>query len=293
MKRNLLYIVLAGFLWGSSGIFSNLLSPYGFSPLQLTAVRGIVSGLCMVISLLIFGRGYFRVRKNQILFCLAAGAAVFCTAASYYTAIRASSVSTAVVLMYTSPAFITGYSVLFLGEKITKGKALSIAAMILGCMLVSGIFTGMTFSPWGIFWGLAAAICYSVYSILAKIEVMRGVHANTASLYHFTTMGFIGLFFLDPSSTAASVAKNPAVVIPLLIGIGICTCVLPYFLFSLSLRTLSVGTASALEILEPLSATLYSVIFFREKLTLSSIGGIVLILGACLILSRMELKERK
>ena len=48
-KSALFYIILAGLLWGSSGVFSNLLAPYGFSSLQLTATRGIVSGLSITL----------------------------------------------------------------------------------------------------------------------------------------------------------------------------------------------------------------------------------------------------
>ena len=84
------------------------------------------------------------------------------------------------------------------------------------------------------------------------------------------------------------VAKAPATVIPLLIGIGLVTCVVPYFMFSLSLKYVPVGTAAALGVIEPMSATLYSVIFFREALSVPSVIGIVLILGACLVFSTIK-----
>jgi len=52
MKRiPVLLIVFAGIFWGTSAIFANLLYPYGFNPLQLTAMRGTVSALIMKINL--------------------------------------------------------------------------------------------------------------------------------------------------------------------------------------------------------------------------------------------------
>jgi len=283
-KGPLIYIVLAGMLWGSSGVFSNLLSPYGFSSLQLTATRGIVSGLAIALYVLIFNPKLFRVTGKQLLLHVVAGVAVFCTAFSYYTAIRTSSVSTAAVLMNTCPAFVMAYSVAFLGEKLGKKKLFSLIAMLVGCMLVSGIVSGLTFSFWGIVWGLGSGMLYSVYCILSKVEAMHGYSTLTATLYHFITMGVVGLFFLDLPTYLPAVEKSMGFTVPMLIAMGLCTCVIPYFLFSLSLKSVPAGVASALGIVEPVAATLYSVIFFREQLSLPMIIGIVLVLGSCLVI---------
>lgn len=291
---SLILIIVAGLMWGSSGIFSNLLAPFGFSPMQLTASRGIGSGIAIVLYVYFTDKSRFHVSGRQLAFFVVSGLAVFCTAASYYTAIQASSVSTAAVLMYTSPAFVMAYSVAFLGEKLTVKKGVCAALMLVGCMLVSGILSGLRFSFRGVFWGLLSGILYSAYSILAKIEAMRGYHPLSATLYHFVTMGIVGLFFLNPSSYAESVAKDPVFTVPLLLGIGLVTCVTPYLLFSISLREIPVGTASALGILEPVAATVYSVVFFKEKLDLAAIIGIVIVLGACIFISQEDkAKEEK
>ncbi len=288
---SLLLIIIAGLMWGSSGVFSNLLSPYGFSSMQLTASRGIGSGIAIVLYVYFHNKSLFRVTQRQLAFFVVSGLAVFCTAASYYTAIQASSVSTAAVLMYTAPAFVMAYSVAFLGEKLTVKKGVCAALMLVGCMLVSGILSGLKFSFWGVFWGLLSGILYSAYSVLAKIEAMRGYHPLSATLYHFVTMGVVGLFFLDPSSYIENATKNPGFTIPLLIGIGIVTCVTPYLLFSISLREIPVGTASALGILEPVAATVYSVVFFKEQLDIPAIIGIVIVLGSCIFISQTDEKK--
>ncbi len=289
---SLLLIILAGLMWGSSGIFSNLLAPFGFSPIQLTATRGIGSGIAIVLYIFFTNKSRFFVTSRQLAFFVVSGLAVFCTAASYYTAIQASSVATAAVLMYTAPAFVMAYSVAFLGEKLTVKKAVCAVLMLIGCMLVSGILSGLKFSFWGVFWGLLSGILYSAYSVLAKIEAMRGYHPLSATLYHFVTMGVVGLFFLDLPSYTANVAKDPWFTVPLLVGIGLVTCVTPYLLFSISLREIPVGTASALGILEPVAATVYSVVFFKEQLDLPAIIGIVIVLGSCVFISQADEKKK-
>ncbi len=287
-SRAVLYCVLAGLLWGASGVFSNLLTPYGFSPLQLTATRGIGSGIAIVLVVLIKDKQLFRVSVKEFLLFLAAGIMVFCTAAVYYIAIRTSSVSTAAVLMNTAPAFVMAFSVAFFGEKLTPLKFIGLLIMLVGCMLVSGVLTGLRFSFWGVLAGVGSGICYSIYSILAKEEARRKYNPLSATLYHFIIMGLIGLFFLDIPSYATSVAQEPTVTIPLLMGIGLVTCVTPYFLFNLAMKHVPVGTASALGIVEPMAATVYSVVFFQEKLTAAGVVGIVMVLSACLIFASIK-----
>lgn len=287
-KRAMIFCLLAGLLWGASGVFSNLLSPYGFSPLQLTATRGIVSGIAVSVYAFLSDRGLFKVGLKQFALHAVAGVSVFCTASLYYMAMRASSVSTAAVLMNTSPAFVMAFSVIFFREKLTKKKLVGLIIMMTGCMLVSGILSGLQFSFWGILTGLASGISYSIYSILAKEETRRGYHSVSATVYHFVVMGIVGLFFLDIPNYVASVAQQPFVTVPLLIGIGLITCVIPYFLFSLSLNYVPVGTAAALGIVEPMAATVYSVVFFKEELSVPSVVGIVLVLAACLIFASVK-----
>jgi len=127
---------------------------------------------------------------------------------------------------------------------------------------------------------------------MAKIEAMRGYHPLSATLYHFVTMGVVGLFFLDLPSYGENVAKNPGFTVPLLIGIGLVTCVTPYLLFSISLKEIPVGTASALGILEPVAATVYSVVFFKEQLDLPAILGIVIVLASCVFISQADEKKK-
>ena len=80
--------------------------------------------------------------------------------------------------------------------------------------------------------------------------------------------------------------ENTVQVLPLFIGIGLTSGVIPYFLYTLSLKSLPVGTAASLAIVEPMSATVYSILFLHEPLSLPSVIGIIMILGAVFLLSK-------
>ncbi|MBR3837900.1 MAG: EamA family transporter [Clostridia bacterium] len=287
-KLSILYIVLAGLFWGTSGIFFSFLKPWGFTPVQVTAIRGTVSAVAMCLYALIRDRSLFRATKKELLIFICSGLCVFGTASLYYSAISASTVSTAVVLMYTAPVFVLIYSVIFLGERLNGKKLFAIAAMIVGCALVSGLFGGAEASAFGILLGLGSGIVYSGYNIFTKIEMLHRSNAVSATLYSFLAMAVAALVVSNPVEMGKIVLGNPSVIVPMMIACGICTGVIPYFLYTLSLRDIPAGTATALGIFEPMFATLFSVLFLNETLSIPSFSGILLILGAAFLLGKSK-----
>ena len=287
-KKAFLYIVLAGLSWGTSGIFVHYLAPYGFSSLQMTFVRALVSFLCLGGYALLRDRSVFRVTWKQLLLCIGVGAGIFFTASCYFTSMQMTSVSTAVVLMYTAPVYVTVVSVLFMGERMSKLKLMAVICIMVGCVLVSGFVTGMKFDLMGIIIGVFSGIAYAAYNILTKLALQQGCKPVTTTVYSFAAMTVIAALVCQPGQIINYAGAAPAVTVPLLIGMGICTCVMPYVLYTLSMKDLSAGTASALGIIEPMAATVYSVVLFREELDIFSGAGIVLILASVFLLGKAE-----
>lgn len=286
-NRAFIYIILAGMLWGTSGLFVHFLAPFGLNALQMASIRGTVSAVCMVLYALIKNKSLFRLNKKQLAMYIAGGVFVYLTGSFYYAAIQASSVSTAVVLMYTAPIFVMIYSVAFLGEKLNKLKVISVICMIVGCGLVSGIIGGLKFSVWGIVLGFASGIAYSSYNIVTKIQMKNKCNPMSSSMYCFIFMTLIS-FAVTPPGKIISVAVANPISVPVMIGCGLCTCILPYIFYTLALKVLPAGTASSLAVVEPMAATVYSVVLLGEKLSVYSLAGIVLILSAVFMLSKSE-----
>ncbi len=281
-----LYIVIAGLLWGTSGLFVNVMEPFGFSVSQIMSIRGTVSLFGMLCHLLIFDRARLRVSFSQLLLYVGCGVCLFLTGWCYFTSMTMTTVSTAVVLMYTAPIYVSVFSACFLSEKFTVTKTVSICVMLLGCVLVSGIVGGLSLDGAGLFFGFGSGLAYAGYNILTKIAMRRGGHPISLTIYAFFVMSLISCIVAPPWETVAVAAKDPAFTVPLCIALGIVTYIIPYFLYTLALKTLPAGTASALSIVEPMAATLFSLIFLHESIHPVSWVGIALILAATLMLSR-------
>ncbi len=283
-----IYIVLTGILWGTSGLFVNALSPFGFSPLQMTAMRGGVAAICFFLYALIRGRSIFKISISELVLFALSGIGIFGTASCYFASMQASGVSTAVVLMYTAPIFVMAYSVAFLGEKLTPKKLIAVILMLIGCVLVSGIIGGGSFNFWGILLGLMSGISYSAYNIFTKLQMRRGCRPLSATLYCFIFMGALALAASNPVHIIQFTMADPIKIIPLMLGLGVFTAVLPYLLYTFALRELPVGTASAMGIVEPMSACLFSITLLGERLAFLPACGIILILGAVILLSKTD-----
>ena len=164
-KTAFLLILLAGVLWGTSGIFAHYLYPYGFSPLELVFCRAILSFLLLAVYILIRDRRLLLIRPKELPLLLLVGLGIFGTASLYYTSMAMTSVSTAVILMYTAPVYVLFLSVLFLGERLSRLKLASVGLMLLGCCFVSGIIGGLRFDALGL---------------------LAGVRHNDYHLFHFS-----------------------------------------------------------------------------------------------------------
>ena len=287
-KRAILFIVIAGICWGTSGIFVHYLAPYGFTSNQMTAVRALVSTLFILTYSLARDRSLFRIKPLHAFLLLGVGVSLFLTASFYYSAMQLTSVSTAVILMYAAPIYVMVFSIFVWKERLTSLRAVSIVCMLVGCCLVAGIANGFAFHVKGVLIGLLSGLTYALYNVLTKIAIQCKIKPISVTLYCFLFMSLISLFVLEPKRAAISISIAPETVIPLLLGLGICTFVIPYVLYTLAMKDLSAGTASALSIVEPMAATLFGVVILHQPLDWFSGIGIVLILGAIFLIGKAE-----
>ena len=290
-KRAFFYIIAAGILWGTSGIFVKHLTPHGYTSLDLTAIRGVISFIFFLTYALIKDRSAFKVSAKQLIYFVGIGLSMFGTAGFYFLSLEATSISTAVVLMYTAPVYVTIFSALFLGEKFSKPKIAAIIMMFGGCCLVSGLVGGLKFDALGILFGVIAGISFASYNVLTKICMQKSFSPVSTNLYGAAFMSIIALIFSSPSQTVSNTLGAPLLLVPLLLALGIVTFVLPYLFFALGMKELHAGTASALSTVEPLSACIFGIVLFNEEITLFSALGMALILFAVVILGLVEKKS--
>ena len=103
----------AASLWGFIGLFSYILMFYGFSPVQVIAVRTIAGALFMTVFLLMRSPALLKINLRDIWMFIGTGIiSVVLFNLFYLTTFMLSSLSVAVMLLYTAPVFVMLLSLL-------------------------------------------------------------------------------------------------------------------------------------------------------------------------------------
>ena len=282
-------IILAGCFWGSMGIFVRKLGEEGFDSIQIVSIRVTLAALFFSLILFLKDRSGFKISLRDIpLFLgLGFGSVLFFTVC-YFTAINMMSLSTAAILLYTSPIWIMLMSVLFFHEKLTGRKLLALAAAFGGCVLISGI-SGGGITLTGLLVGLGSGIGYGLYSILGTIALKRySPYTVTAYTFLFAAAG--SLIICRPGEMLGSFAASDhlAGLILFCFLTAFVTAVVPFLAYTLGLESVEASKAGILATIEPMVATLFGVLIFKEPLTFFSCLGILMILSSVIILNTKD-----
>ena len=287
-KTNLgpLLIIIAACFWGSMGIFVRHLETYGFTAIQIVAIRLTLAAVLFSIILLFIDRSGFKIALRDIpLFLgLGLGSILFFTIC-YFSAITIMPLSTAAILLYTSPIWIMLMAAIFFHEKLNARKLIALGLAFAGCVLVSGI-SGDVITVVGLLLGLGSGLGYGLYSILGTVALRR------YSPYTVTTWTFIfaacgSWCVCRPADMILKFAG--AEKLPMLLGFcvltALVTAVIPFLTYTLGLRTVEASKAGIIATLEPVVATIIGIVCFGEELTILSAVGILLVLAAVVVLN--------
>lgn len=285
-----LFILLAGILWGSMGLFVRYFTACGLSSLNIVACRIFFTVLILLPITAVVSPSSLRVRLRDCWCFVGTGllSIVFFNLC-YFSTIRSSSLATAAVLLYTAPIIVTLLSVPLFHEKLTVRKIAGCAAAFAGCVLVSGV-GGLSFSPAALLTGLGSGVGYALYTVFGRFALDRGYSSLTVTVYTFLFAAVSMLFLTDFPQLFSVLSDSP---LPIVVGLamGLCVSILPYLLYTAGLTAVEAGTASVMASVEPVTAALVGLAVYHEIPGAAEAVGMVMVLGAILILNGRNGKQ--
>lgn len=298
MKRFILLLpVVAGIMFGSSGVFVRKLSGFGMDNPTVLFTRTAFAALCMLLFLLIFDRKLLKLKVRDIPLFLGTGLlGMLGLNLCYNEAINRLSLSLAAVLLSTAPVFVIILAAIFFKERITKKKVGCMLLAIVGCTLASGLMeqtNGMTVSPAGIGLGVCAAVFYALYSIFSRKATDRGYHTYTVIFYSVLIISIVLLPFADFEKIGQFISEVPAGNTMFLFAHALCTSVLPYIFITLALLHTEAGKVSILASGgEPIAAVVFGLLFYDEIPSWLMLAGLVITITALTLLCMNPKKEK-
>lgn len=293
-KLAVLSVLAAGILWGCIGIFVRHYNELGLSSMQTVTIRMVIAAVLFSLFVLIYKPKLYKIRLRDLWCFLGSGViSVGFFTYCYFTSIELSSLSVAAVLLYTAPAFVMLFSLIFFKEKMTAAKALSLVFAVLGCAMTTGVIGGqLTVTLAGFLFGLGSGICYALYSIFSRFALNRGYEPFAITLYTFIFAAISSLAVTDlPPVIKVVTADIGSVGYAVLFAVV--SCVLPYVCYTLGLKHIASSTASIIATVEPVVATVIGAVILSEPLAIpfGYIGVALVLLSVVLINIRIPVKK--
>jgi drug/metabolite transporter, DME family len=194
----------------------------------------------------------------------------------YFVSIAQGSVAVAATLMYCAPVFVYLVSFTLKLEKPTVFKWAAIALVMLGVVLLTGIYElgAGDVTPLAVGAGLLSGLSYALFIFGFKYAAPHG-SPQAILVIAFAVLVSI-LFWLGDTDQMVAVVSTPSW--PLFVVLGVLGAGLSFIFYIIGLNHTAPAVASIIAMVEPVTASLFGVVILDESLAALQIFGMGLIL---------------
>lgn len=269
-------------------VFAKLLAQ-DMSSGQITWFRfvvqtALITPIVIVLKLYHFERGTILLQAMRGI--LLAGATVF-----FFAALVKLSIAQAIAIFFVEPLILTIFSALFLGEVI---RARRITAVIIG-FIGALIIIRPSFAAVGVvaLYPLVAAVCFALYMMITR--QLKSVHPFQMQwMVGVSATIFMSVLLLlgDQSGwNALEMSRPQGLAIWWVFGLGL-VATIGHTILVLALRNAPASLLAPFQYLEIISATIFGYLVFGDELDLTTIFGVLIIIGSGLYVFRREALQK-
>ena len=292
-KIYLILPILAGIMFGSSGIFVRTLTQNGIDPTTLLFLRFSIAIVPILIAIIATDKNLFRIELKDIPLFLVCSICIIGLNLCYNHSMNTVPLSLAAVLLSIAPIYVLIIAYFLFGEKITSKKLICMILAISGCVLMTGILENDlgNLPLFGILSGIGAGLFWAVYLMASKKSIENGNHTFTILFYSVIFISIALIPFTDFSEISGFVSINPVMTIIFLILHSTFSFALPYIFSTISLNYMDSGTSSIfLSGAEPFAALIFGFLIYSEIPTPLMFCGFILTIIAMMMLSKNDSK---
>ena len=285
----MIIVLVAGTLWGFSGTCAQFLfRDYGITPIYLTNVRMISSGVILLLIGLIKYRQNIKAvltkRESLLRLVVFAFLGILFNQLSYLVTISYTNSGTATVLQYIGPVLIMLVSC-FLDKRLpSKVEVVAVILVIVGTWLIAthGDFGSLYITPKGLVWGILSAVAVVFYTML-PVKLIQEYGSipivGLGMIIGGVMLTLINRFDGGPQTYDARY-------ITYLITIILLGTVIPYTAYLLGVSLCGAVRGSMVASIEPVSATVCMVVWLGEPFFAMDFAGFLCIFITVFLLAK-------
>ncbi len=288
-KIYLILPILAGFMFGSSGVFVRTLTQNGIDQTTLLFLRFSIAIIPILIAILLTDKELFKIDLKDIPLFLVCAICIVGLNLCYNESMNTLPLSLAAVLLSLAPIYVLVIAYFSFGEKITSQKLICMGLAITGCILMTGVLeSNISNVPlFGILLGICAGLFWAVYLISSKKSIENGNHTFTILIYSIIFITLVLTPFTNFDQITNFISINPLLIILFLILHSTFSFALPYILSTLSLNYMDSGVSSILlSGAEPLAALIFGLVIYAEIPTTLMFCGFILTVLSMMMISK-------
>ncbi|MGL5617164.1 MAG: DMT family transporter [Sarcina sp.] len=286
--KGILLVMIGTLLWGISGVVVQFLfQDEHFTAQWFVVIRMLSAGVIIFIACLIKGdKNIFYILKGTnniiklLIFSIFGMLAVqYC----FFASISAGNAPTASILQYLAPIIILVYLSLRHRKLPTLKQVLCIAITAIGVFFIitKGDIHSLSVSKAAIFWGLLSAFASAIYT-LQPVSLLKKYGSLPVIAWGMIIGGIFFSFIHSPFNYSGTFCVKSIIAMVFIIIFG---TVFSFYCYLESLKYIEGYEASMLGCIEPLSASILSVIFLNLGFNLVQWIGTFLIIIAITIIS--------
>ena len=277
------FVALAALCWGLSGGIGGILTGEGWDPIVVSFYRGAIGLLFVLIWLALRPRSSGLGSRRLWFWSAIAGVGVAGNFAFYFVSIAEGSVAVAVTLMYCAPVFVYLVSFTLKLERPTLLKWAAIAMVIIGVVLLTGMYEigAGDVTPIAAGAGLLSGLCYALFIFGFKFAAPHG-SPQAILVIAFAVLAIILIWLGDGHQTVEVLQTSSW---PLFVVLGVLGAGLSFIVYIVGLNHTAPAVASIVAMVEPVTASLFGVLVLNESLVGAQIIGMAVIVVTVTALS--------
>lgn len=287
---------VGGTLWGINGVMgSYLFLNKAVTTNWLVPYRLLIAGL-ILLSYLYYknGKKVFDILKNgkDLLSIIIFGIfGMMGTQYTYFTAIEYSNAAIATVLTYFGPTLVLVYVYMREARRPLKYEIFSIVLSMFGVFLLAthGNFSGLQISFKALLWGMLSAMTLVVYTIQPE-KILKKYGTTAVVAWGMFIGGIISIFMFKPWKVDVIFDFTTFIFFIIIIFSG---TIAAFVLYLTGVTMIGPTKASIIACVEPVSATIFSIIFMGVTFGFLDIIGFICVISTIFIVAIFDKKEVK
>ena len=283
-----MYLV-AAFLFALNGSVAKAQIEAGLNAVQVTEIRTLGCALILLVVLALTKPASLKVRRAEIPFLLLFGIlAYLLTPFLFFLSVSLLPVAIAALLAFLAPVLVALWLRFVKREPVGRSIWVALALVVGGLLLVSQVWSGMTLSPLGVFYGLLTAAALAAYLLLGE-EGAKRRDVMSLAFWGFAiatiTWSILAPWWNFPWSLlgrTTTMFDGAVTGIPVwsLVILMIIVSVVPFVLVLMSLQRIGAQRGGILGTTEPVWAAIIAFVLLGEVITpTQGIGGLIVLAG--------------